>query len=71
MATAIGSNRYKAGDRAPQAGIYRVIHTAHRRGHENSFRRNQIFPACKQCGKAVRFELVAADLASKAQSKKH
>ena len=59
MASVTGNHRYKPGERAPHAGIYRTIHTAHRRTHENSFRKNQKFPPCKQCGDAVRFEPVS------------
>lgn len=59
MASVTGSSRFRPGDRAPVSGVYRVIHTAHRSPHENSFRKSQTFPPCKQCAKAVRFELVS------------
>jgi hypothetical protein len=68
MASATGKNHYRPGERAPAPGIYRVLHTAHRQNHENSFRRGQVFPACKQCGKAVRFELL--EIAEKAKRSK-
>jgi hypothetical protein len=42
----------------PETGVYLAIHEAHRPVHEVVLRKEDVFPACAQCGHAVRFELV-------------
>ena len=42
----------------PESGIYRVFHAGHRQAHEVTLLRGELFPECKQCGRAVQFELL-------------
>ena len=49
---------YKSADPIPGSGIYRVIHSQHRRPHEVTLIGGQTFPPCAQCHEDVRFELV-------------
>jgi hypothetical protein len=46
------------GDSVPTSGVYRVQHASHRLMHEATLLANTLFPRCKQCRNAVRFELV-------------
>jgi hypothetical protein len=49
---------YAAGDAAPHTGAYRVYHLRHRLAHEVVVREGEIFPLCRHCADAVRFEPV-------------
>jgi hypothetical protein len=60
MAFGSGNKSYKPGQVVPKAGVYRVIHSAHRAPHEASLKANETFPSCRQCGEAVRFTLVVS-----------
>ncbi len=51
---------YKPGDTVPQTGVYRVVHTDHRRDHEATLLDGAQFPRCMRCGEEVRFHLVRA-----------
>lgn len=51
---------YKPGEKAPQSGIYKVLHREHRRYHEVTVLAGQPLPACRRCGNDVRFELTSA-----------
>lgn len=55
---------FETGDSAPEAGIYLVVHSAHRLPHEVVVSKGQKFPKCQKCGDAVLFELLhtASDL---------
>ena len=41
-----------------ERGIYRVLHKGHRDTHEVSLNADEIFPACRECGTHVRFDLL-------------
>jgi hypothetical protein len=58
MASDSGRTQHKPGETVEKPGIYMVIHKGHREPHETSFRLNEIFPTCKSCRDAVRFELI-------------
>ena len=59
---------YKPGEQIPASGIYKVIHSTHRRAHENIFAAGQTFPPCKHCGDKVRFQAVnSSKLVARAQ----
>lgn len=49
---------YKAGERAPVSGIYRVTHIAHRPQHEVVAIVEEEFPACRTCRNKVSFEVL-------------
>lgn len=49
---------FKPGDTVPTSGIYRVEHDAHRLMHEATLVEYSVFPQCRHCGTAVRFQLV-------------
>ena len=51
---------YKTGAIAPETGIYRVVHVAHRLPHEVVILKNDRFPRCSKCSDAVLFRLVHA-----------
>ena len=46
---------YRPGDRAPDSGIYRVVHHAHRLPHDVTIAKDTVLPACARCGEHVRF----------------
>lgn len=52
--------QYKPGDVVPASGIYRVEHESHRLMHEVTLLAENVFPRCRECNAAVRFELVRA-----------
>lgn len=52
------SELFRPGDPVPETGVYLTLHEAHRPVHEVVLRKEDVFPACAQCGHAVRFELV-------------
>ena len=58
MVSDSGKTQHKAGEKVPKPGIYKVLHQHHRRPHEVSFRADETFAICAQCGKHVRFELL-------------
>jgi hypothetical protein len=65
-----GSRRHKVGHKAegpsflagqtvPESGIYEVTHhRGHRVKHEVIMHRQDVFPACDQCGEKVRFRVL-------------
>jgi hypothetical protein len=53
----MGDRVYKPGDKAPQSGVYRVVHKQHRPEHEVTLFRSEQFPRCNRCGDEVRFSL--------------
>lgn len=56
----VKSRQYKPGEVIPANGIYRVEHQSHRLMHEATLLRNSLFPSCRECHAAVRFQLVRA-----------
>ena len=51
---------FRAGERIPESGVYRVFHPEHRVSHEVTLLAGETFPRCVKCDFAVRFELVHA-----------
>jgi hypothetical protein len=51
---------FQTHDLAPETGIYRVVHLAHRLPHEVVVLKEERFPRCAKCDDAVIFELVHA-----------
>jgi len=49
--------KYKTGDRAPETGIYNVIHDGHRLQHQVIIIRDEKVPRYAKCADAVFFEL--------------
>lgn len=49
---------HQPGEQVLIAGIYKVLHQAHREAHEVVLRKLDTFPSCQHCGAEVRFELV-------------
>jgi hypothetical protein len=47
-----------AGTGVRRTGIYHVSHQAHRPTHQAILQRGDIFPVCRTCGVAVKFEFV-------------
>ena len=45
------------GTAAPRTGAYTVTHRGHRLSHILLFGEDEIFPRCRKCGDAVRYEL--------------
>lgn len=54
-------NEYKPGDIVPQtSSLYRVVHDPPGQGEQlKTFYRNERFPPCLECGKKVRYVLIA------------
>lgn len=57
--TAMAENVFKPGEKAPQSGIYKVLHYQHRLYHEVTILAGQALPTCRRCGKDVRFQLAS------------
>jgi len=53
-----GKKAFAPGEEITESGIYRASHNAHRLMHDVTLLRGQKFPRCKECGDAIRFELV-------------
>lgn len=51
------SGRLHAGDIAPQSGIYRVYHRAHRLPHDVYVNAGSRLPECRRCGRDAEFGL--------------
>jgi hypothetical protein len=50
---------FKSGDKVKKSGIYSVLHDGkHASAHEVTCIAGKTFPACGECGDAVRFLLV-------------
>jgi hypothetical protein len=47
-----------AGTGVRRTGIYHVTHQAHRPTHQAILQRGDIFPVCRTCGVAVKFDFV-------------
>jgi hypothetical protein len=69
MSSRAEQRKYKPGEIVDKAGIYRVIHQLHRAPHEVTVFLNDVFPKCRTCGQAVRFELLLS--ADSSASLKH
>src|SRR5438477_12351300 len=52
------SEKFTPGRRVPTSGVFRVAHSGHRLEHHVSLLAGDLFPLCRTCGSAVRFELV-------------
>lgn len=52
-----GQDTYRAHEKVPQTGLYRVLHYQHRLPHSVVMRQGQHFPACNKCGERVSFKL--------------
>ncbi len=50
--------QFLCGDKIPESGIYRVVHSNHRLPHEVTLLCDQLFPKCIRCEDSVYFELV-------------
>jgi len=49
---------FKPGEKAPQSGLYTVIHDQkHRQNHEITCIHGNRFPPCNHCGDHVRFRI--------------
>ncbi len=48
---------FRAGDLAPDSGVYSVVHEDHRPTHAATVFKGERFPACSRCGDRVRFVL--------------
>jgi hypothetical protein len=55
-----GEHPFQTGDRAPETGIYRVVHVNHRLPHEVVILKDEQFPRYAKCLAAVRFDLIHA-----------
>ena len=55
----LSRKQHRPGSRVTVTGIYRVYHKSHRLMHEAALLAGSVFPCCKQCGRAVKFELSA------------
>jgi hypothetical protein len=53
-----GKRRFKAGERVPVSGIYRITHVAHRAQHEVVAIVDEQFPSCRACNNGVFFEVL-------------
>lgn len=51
---------FRVGDRAPSSGIYRAVHSSHRKSHTVIIIRGDPFPHCRFCKDAAVFMLVEA-----------
>ena len=58
MASGSGNKLFKPGEIVQKAGIYKVLHQAHREPHEVMMNELEVFPGCRQCGPNVRFQFV-------------
>jgi hypothetical protein len=56
--TSQAEQAFKPGERVPETGVYSVRHHLHRENHAATIFKGENFPACAQCGNAVRFVLV-------------
>lgn len=45
-----------AGEKVGRAGVYRVVHKGHRPPHLSILQPGELFPRCRVCAGAVRFE---------------
>ena len=54
------TGRLYAGDIAPQSGIYRVYHRAHRLPHNVYVNADSLLPLCRRCGGDAEFGLLMA-----------
>lgn len=51
----MAEQEFRPGERVSQAGIYLVIHQAHREPHEAVVLEGATFPSCRECGRQVRY----------------
>jgi hypothetical protein len=50
----------RPGETAPESGVYRVIHAAHRPEHLVTMIKGEQLPVCSHCSDEVRFQLLEA-----------
>jgi CheY-like chemotaxis protein len=51
---------FRPGEAVPESGIYKAIHARHRAPHQVLALAGTPFPACRYCGRAVRFRVEGA-----------
>ena len=51
---------FKPGEIAPESGVYRVVHHAHRMPHDVSVEKGTAFPSCGRCAERARFVFLQA-----------
>lgn len=49
---------FRAGELAPESGVYKVMHQRHRENHLATLFKGERFPPCAHCGEDVRFMLL-------------
>lgn len=49
---------FRAGEVAPESGVYKVTHQRHRESHLATLFQGEKFPRCAHCGAGVRFTLL-------------
>lgn len=58
MRSYIVERRFRPGEVAPESGVYKVVHRRHRAPHNVLALAGMRFPKCRDCGEAVRFQIV-------------
>jgi hypothetical protein len=51
---------FRAGEKIPHSGVYRIFHAGHRASHDVILLRDELFPRCARCGIEVGFRLIQA-----------
>ena len=51
---------FRPGEMAPESGVYRVVHHAHRLPHDVTIEKGTAFPACVRCDARARFVFLQA-----------
>jgi hypothetical protein len=54
----MGRDTFRPGELAPESGVYRAVHHAHRMPHDVTAERELRFPECGRCGDRVRFVFI-------------
>lgn len=49
---------FRAGEVAPESGVYKVLHQRHRESHLATLFQGERFPPCAHCGEGVKFVLL-------------
>jgi hypothetical protein len=49
---------FRPSEQAPESGVYRAVHHAHRMPHDVTIERGMTFPECGRCGDRVRFVFI-------------
>jgi hypothetical protein len=50
-----GDKTFRAQQKVPQTGLYRVFHYQHRMPHDVVMKQGELFPTCNKCGEHVLF----------------